>query len=248
MFGFIILNLSTGKTIVDRDYSDCKFGTMRESQASSSTRGPSVCSMRETSGIAETIYNLIKLQENAFDELGASYIQLFGDNKICIERSNNFPIAIAIFYTNIETELIQDFASKLLYVFIEKFESKALSPHATPSDFGLVDKYFLPLVEDLIADAVKLFVLDLSSLSLYVPWVYICLLARPKVPLVSESTSFLPTDSASAISNKAKIMYASEHGREPSQVNGLGHKPGEECKMRNKVKGESRFSAMRSVD
>ena len=208
IFGLLILNSDTGKLIYERDYTDCKFGLMRDPGRIPPSKQPAA--LNDSESICDLIYNLMKLQESSFDKSPESHsFKIFGFTEILLERSNNFPLALVIFYKGFESQLIQDIAPKLLDVFIEKYESKALALEVNKRDFQLADKYFLPVYEDLVIQTIKYFVLDLSNLNLYVPWIYICLLTQPKVPLVQDSfrgSFFLPVESVSITPNKAKIM------------------------------------------
>ena len=204
----MIVNFETNKLVYERDYTDCKFGLLRDNEKPSSGKPSNTLPLSDSASITNLICNLIKLQEGAFGKSSSTpCLKIFGFTELHVECLTKFTLAIAIFYKNIESELIQDIASKLLNTFVEKFESKTLSSEVGPSDFPLADKFFLPIYEDLLIQSIKYFILDLSNLNLYVPWIYICLLAQPKVPLIADSfpnSQFIPMDSISA--NKAKIM------------------------------------------
>jgi len=223
IYGLMIINTETGKLIYERDYTDCKFGLLKDTSKSSSLPKDPNSSFADSLNISALIYSMLKFHEASFTEDHTAdnnqeahsnqIIKISGSTDLYFEYSKFLPVVLVVFFSGLETELIADTASKLLDAFLNRYEKKALSSDTARFPFTHSDKIFLPIYEDLLVQSIKYFVLDLCNLNLYVPWIYICLLAKPKVPIVADSPqgSFLvPMESVSMTTgNKAKIMYFS---------------------------------------
>ena len=210
--GLMIINISTGKLIYERDYTECKFGLMSK-EAVKSGKEALGGSFWDPLNLSAMIYSMIKFNEAAFGE-GSRHkiIKISGAAEIMFEYSKNFPLVIVVFYTGLEYEIVQDLAQKLLDAFMAKYERRVFSEAETARfHFSQADKIFLPVYEELIIQSIKCFVLDLYNINLYIPWIYLCVLAPPKIPIVQESLQgsfFVPMESGSITGNKAKIMYS----------------------------------------
>ncbi|MDR3548695.1 MAG: hypothetical protein P4M11_10610 [Candidatus Pacebacteria bacterium] len=212
--GLMIINSDTGKLVYERDYSECRFGLVSKEHIKSGKETGSG-SFLDPLNLSALIYSMIKFGEAAFGEPGKQRVlKIAGNAEILFEYSKNFPLVIVLFYSGLEYEIMQETAQRLLEAFLSKYEQRVFSATETARfHYSQADKLFLPVYEELIILSLKCFVLDLYNLNLYVPWIYVCLLAPPKIPIVQESLQgsfFVPMESGSITGNKAKIMYCGQ--------------------------------------
>ena len=189
----MIINTDTGKLIYDRDYSNRGFGLIKDPNDSKSA------AFADPLNLSGVIYSMIRLHETSFvEEYNANRVlNISGSVNFLFEYLNEFPVVLIILYQDIKYEIIRSIAPSLLNVFMSKYQEKALMIDSIRYSFSQAESLFLPIYENLIVHTVKYMAMELNEINIIVPWIYLCLISKPK-EIPKSGTLFFPAESATS--------------------------------------------------